>query len=87
MRLNLISKSFSCKCGLLKSWTNLYIASACLMKSLVNKYSNDIICFSNLFKKGAIAFFNPASSTKTMHLNPSSTNENVLFVLPMAILA
>ena len=57
------------------------------MKSLVNKYSNDIICFSNLFKKGAIAFFNPASSTKTMHLNPSSTNENVLFVLPMAILA
>ena len=57
------------------------------MKSLVNKYSNDIICFSNLFKKGNIAFFNLASSTKTIHLNPSSTKENALLVLPMAILA
>ena len=51
-----------------------------------NKFSKDIIYFSNLFKKGDFSYSKSFSLTKTIHLNQSLTKENVLLVLPIAIL-
>ena len=69
-----------------KSCIILYIFIASWSNSFLNKTSNEIICFSNLFKKGGSSSSIICLSTKTITLKPSFTKENVLFELPIAIL-
>ena len=57
-----------------------------MSNSFLNKTSNEIKCFSNLFKKGASSSSIIFLSTKTIILNPSFTKEKVLLLLPIAIL-